>query len=290
MAVRRRNTEREHAFSAQVARYCQIYDLQGVLMDKDWKPTAAVEAFTADTVLETEQIVGSVLSRDDLYAKCVFAEKAGIPLYLLLHTQGQPGIMVYEFQADHAQKAPAPVSEERLSEQAFVAWWRRKKGTEQTKSYGSDLQSRIRASYFDTVLEGAGESWGGNVDGFLISRETGDMEILGIVENRYTQKTPLREYDPNHFFHYRGGDYNTWLPLFNLCIAMRIPLFLMTYSNRQGETGLTGVTQLKSLDKTGLIYICSEGKTPLYPQTHIMSSLSGIKEWLLFRAGLAGKK
>lgn len=279
MKVTRRNTERFHAFAREVARHCGIYDLQGLLLNGAWEPTSAVEAYELSEPLGDRRIVDTVISADELYVKCVFAERVGVPLYLLTHVQGQRGVTVYEFQADHGTKLPRCVSEEDRSEAEFVAWWQERKQTVQTKAYRPDLSGRIAHSYFDAVLEACGEKWGGNIDGYLVSWDSGDVEIWGIVENRFTNKTALRSYDPQRYFRHGGGDYYTWLPLANLCRQMEIPLFLTTYSNRRDETHSAGLTGIDSLTQEGITYWKNCAGEQIRPCLNILSDAEEVRRW-----------
>lgn len=284
MQVTRRNTERFHAFAHEVARHCGIYDLQGLLLNEAWEPTSAVEAYELSEPLGGRQIAGTVISADDLYVKCVFAEQVGVPLYLLTHVREHRGVDIYEFQADHHTKLPRCVSAESKSDAQFVAWWRERKQTVQTKAYRSDLSGRIARSYFDAVLESNGEKWGGNIDGYLVSWDSGDVEIWGIVENRFTNKVALSCYDPQRYFRYGGGDYYTWLPLVNLSRQMQIPLFLTTYSNRQGsgqqdETHSAGLTGIESLTQEGITYWKNRAGEQIHPCRNILSDAEAIRRW-----------
>ena len=279
MQITRRNTERYHRFAGEVARFCGIHDLQGLLMNENWPPTAAIEAYDLSETLGNRPCTGIVISERELYIKCVFAERVGVPLYLLIHSLGWRGVVIYQFRADHQRKAPVCISRKGKSEADFVAWWRERKQTVQTKAYRRDLSNRIANSYFDWVLEAQGEKWGGNVDGYLVDWSSGDADIRGIVENRFTNKVPLSSYDPNRYFRYGGGDYYTWLPLFNLYRQMGIPLFLATYSNRPGETHSAGLTIVKSLAQNGITYVNDQFGRQICPCQNIMSSVDSIRRW-----------
>ncbi len=279
MQTTRRNTERFHSFAYEVARFCGIHDLQGLLLNENWEPAAAIEAYELSEPLGDRQCVGLVIPSGELYIKCVFAERVGVPLYLLTHTRGWRGVTIYEFQANHERMVPICVSEEEKSETDFVAWWRERKQTVQTKAYRGDLSMRITNSYFDQILEAHGEKWGGNIDGYLVGWSSGDVDIRGIVENRFTNKAPLSNYDPNRYFRSGGGDYYTWLPLFNLHQQMGIPLFLATYSNRSGETHRAGLTIVKSLAQNGITYMSDRFGRQIRPCQNIMSSVDIIDRW-----------
>lgn len=279
MIVKRRNTERAHSFADEVAQCCGLHDLQGLLLNEHWEPTAAIEAYELSEALGNRRLTDLVIPADELYIKCVFAERVGVPLYLLTCIQGQRGVVIYEFQADHNLKVPRCVSAKGKSETDFVAWWRERKQTVQTKPYRRDLSGRIADSYFDSVLEAQDEKWGGNIDGYLVDWSSGDVDIRGIVENRFTRKTPLNSYDPQRYFSCGGGDYYTWLPLFNLHEQMGVPLFLATYSTQSGETHSAGLTIVESLNQNGIIYMCNRAGQQIYPYWNIMSDAGAIGRW-----------
>lgn len=277
----RRNVEGHHGFSQFVAEQCGIFELGGLLLDRNWNFTAAVEAFE----LEREESRGSLSCLLDangftkaMYMDGVFARKLGVPFYIVAHIKGGSRIHVYALRSDPENGKLRCVDEKTLSEEAFLRWWQEKKGTVQTKGYRNDLQDRAKASYFDYLLESHGLKWGGNIDGFLVE----DGDIVAIVENRFSNKTPLKKYDPNAFFAgYNGGDYNTWLPLINLKDRLGVPLFLMTYSYRDGEQNQVGITRVlgQSKDK-GLLYAQDRNGTPIRPCDNVLRNLPDIGQWL----------
>lgn len=280
MQIKRRNTERLHAFVEEVERDCGIYSLQGLLLDEHWEPTTAIEAYEFTGCVGDLLLDGVGISAQELYVKCVFAERIGVPLYVIAHSENAPHINIYLFQADHAARVPRCVQVRKKTPQEFVAWWREQKKTQQTKLYREDMTRRMEDSYFDTVLEEAGEKWGGNIDGFLVSWDSGDAQIVGIVENRVTSRVPLRQYDPQKFFRNNGGDYHTWLPLITLRDRLGIPLFLATYSNQPEETHLAGLTRVEALDRdTGLTYLKKPNGREQRPFENILSSTAAIRQW-----------
>lgn len=280
MEVTRRNTERRHAFAGEVAQYCGIHDLQGLLLNKDWEPTAAVEAYELSEPLRSLRNLGKVIPLKELYVKCVFAQQAGVPFYLLFHIQGRRSVGICQFAAVREYKKLRCVSVQEKTEEEFIAWWRERKQTVQTKGYRSDLSGRIKGSYFDKVLETNDEKWGGNIDGYLVDWSSGDAEIRGIVENRFTNNCSLYDYDPNRYFKNNGGDYNTWLPLMKLSQQMNLPLILMTYSRQPGEMNLAGLTRIRSLNKDGIMYAADQSDHMIYPNENIMSDIGDINRWL----------
>ena len=137
----------------------------------------------------------------------------------------------------------------------------------------------MEQSYFDALLESHDEKWGGNIDGYLVSGSGADLDIWGVVENRYTNKVPIRKYDPQDFFQSGGGDYYTWLPLILLCRQLRLPLFLATYSNRANEERLMGLTRVEGLGANGLTYVRNEAGREIRPCDHILSDTGEVRHW-----------
>ena len=277
--MKRRNTEGTYAFSAYVAGACGIQDLQGLLIGKDGTFTAAVEAFEIEPEDHFDRILGNLIARDELYIKGVLAEKIGVPLYLLVHRTGKSGVTIYEIGLDHQTRCPICVDSYKKTEAEFLSWWRAHKQTIQTKGYRNDFKKRVEQSYFDALLESHDEKWGGNIDGYLVSGSGADLDIWGVVENRYTNKVPIRKYDPQDFFQSGGGDYYTWLPLILLCRQLRLPLFLATYSNRANEERLMGLTRVEGLGANGLTYVRNEAGREIRPCDHILSDTGEVRHW-----------
>jgi len=103
------------------------------------------------------------------------------------------------------------------------------------------------------LLDKHGLSWGGNVDGFILSS---DMKTQAIIETRNTKKIPLEEYDPAVFFppHFtRAGDYKTWEPVVILASKLRIPLFLFTFERGSHEERM-GFAIIDSISERKLEY------------------------------------
>lgn len=132
----------------------------------------------------------------------------------------------------------------------FADWWRKLKGTEQSKPL---YKASPRLSYFDRLLAEHGLSWGGNIDGFILNS---NMRTQVIIETRYTKKIPLEDYDPAVFFspHYtRAGDYKTWEPVVLLASMLEAPLFLFTFE-RKSDRERIGFAIVDSISTQELKY------------------------------------
>ncbi len=279
-----RNTEGKHDFSISIDRAFHIYDMQGLLMDGQENFTAAVEAFEIGPKERVEKIMGHVFSSEELYRKSCFAAEVGVPFFLLHHRENtaekENFIVMDEVVPDREHKSPERINRYKMTEKEFLAWWRERKKTVQTKQYRKDFQKRVKTSYFDWLLESNGEKWGGNIDGYFVSPD--DDRILGIVEKRFTNGNSLKRYDPADYFKCGGGDYYTWKPLIQLRDQLAVPLFLFTFSNISGETSKVGMTVVDILKRNGIEYIKDRTGATIYPYSLLCGSLQEVKERLEF--------
>lgn len=283
--MKRRNVEGNHEFAKFVADQCGIYELGGLLLDRNWDFTAAVEAFEL-TQEESRQSLFSLFDlngyTEGLYMTGLFAQELDIPFFIFTHVQNKPLIHVYSMYSYCKGKKMLCRDQRSLTEDGFIQWWQEVKGTVQTKPYRSDFIKRAKTSYFDNLLESRGLKWGGNVDGYLIADNYYTSNIIAVIENRFTNKIPLKKYDPNEFYTgYNGSDYYTWLPLIELKDKLEVPLFLMTYSYREGEQNQVGITQILGQSEDGLQYVHNNHGVPVRPCDNIFQNVSDIKNWLL---------
>ncbi len=279
----RRNTEGKHNFSLQVGRACNIYDMQGLLMNEKNKFTAAVEAFEMKADEKVEKVMGNTFSEREFYIKSCFAERVNVSFFLFIHREGTKKIYLYEIKPDHKRKSVQSVAEEILSEEDFIDWWGSHKRTIQRKGYRGELKDRIQLSYFDSLLESRGLKWGGNVDGFMVSAEgdsTEEVNIISVIENRFTNKKSIRQYDPADYFKSGGGDYRTWFPLIKLKEMLGIPLFIFTYSNRKGEENLVGATLIEALNEQGITYIQNGNSKQMKPCDNLFDNTEELVQWV----------
>lgn len=284
--MRRRDVEGAHPFSQEIAQACGIYELGGLLMDDQGGFTAVVEAFELS---KNEAAGGAHLSDllrqggyySGLCIGCLLARQLGVETHLFVKIEGEPEICQYQIAAEESGDSLAlkEVTHARLTEDDFVEWWAQHKQTKQTKGYRTDFQRRAENSYFDSVLESHGLRWGGNVDGLLVSPENGN-QVTAVIENRYTRKCPIRNYDPAKHFH---DDINTWRPLILLREQLDVPLLLMTYSRRTGEGRKAGLAQVINGpgDTDKLLYANSPAlRRPVPPNQRIITSVDAAKQWL----------
>lgn len=282
--MKKRDVERHHEFEEKIAKQCGMFELGGLLLNDNWNPTAAVEAFEL-TSEEKECTISTLLDSNGftkaIYMDGVFAQKLGIPLFIFAHVKGSLRIHLYEIQTGDHNNELICVNHNTLTEEEFIRWWREKKGTVQTKPYRDDFQNRAQTSYFDYLLESHGLKWGGNIDGYILKYDGGAYSIGAIIENRFTTKNALSNYDPNKYYvGFNGGDSNTWLPLIKLKDKLNIPLFLMTYSNRPDEQNQVGITQILGQSENGLVYMQNQSGGTIRPCDNILLDLPEINNWI----------
>lgn len=261
----KRDTERHHELANSVFSNINIYDMQGLLINSHNQFSAAIEAFELDS---NELFnLNEAFSEQELKAKYILAKKLNIPFFIITYNKGTDFFTINEI-AYNSQNSSLFINKiSSLNFSDFVTWWGRLKGTLQTKEL---FEAANRTKKIDEILEKHGLSWGGNVDGFILSLSK-DETILGIVEKRLSHKYNIENYDPANFFHYRGGDYNTWLPLITLSKQLNCPLFLMTFNiNDNKNFGLAVVDNING----GLNYRSAT------PNENIFNDISKAKKWM----------
>lgn len=265
--MKKRDTETYHHLADEVFNNINIFDLQGLLINKNNEFSAAIEAFELSDGEEFH--LDNAFSNKEWVAKILLAEKLDIPFYLVVHPYQSGGFLIYEVGLNSSNR-PYIMDYQEKDYQAFAEWWASLKGTIQTKAL-NEAGARIADSTVDEVIESAGLSWGGNVDGFIVLKES-DI-ILGIVEKRVSHRKEVTEYNPANYFNYRGGDYNTWLPLVKLANQLNCPLFLMTFNIRDNTR--IGISVISGITRNSLEYHTNP------PNENIFTDITEAKKWML---------
>ena len=264
--MKRRDTERSHELADYIFDNANIFDLQGLLIGHDNEFTVAVEAFEMDEG-ETFNVKGA-FSAAALRAKCTLASKLNIPFMIILHWKNTESFVLCHFAVQDGDIVE--VSRTTKTEEEFIRWWAHRKGTNQKKGY-SEMKPRIDDSYIDRILEKNKLKWGGNIDGFIVSKRDPD-QILAIIEKRITAQSNIALYDPADFYDHRGGDFGTWKPVFSLSSQLQVPLFLLTFEH--GNRTAVGAAIVKDVQPECLVYEAAP------PNSNIFTNLVKLKRWM----------
>lgn len=279
----RRNTEGSHLFSETIDNNLNIFDMQGLLLDRNGHFTTAIEAFELTANSRLKSLSQEAFDGEEkLYVRASFAAQVGVPFYVLLHKEGEHIIHFFELYADADSHKCKCRNKFHLSEAQFIEWWHERKQTRQTKPYREQFLGRVRRSYFDSLLESNELKWGGNIDGYFVSSKETNYTVEGIIEKRFTTRRSITRYDPAYYFNYGGGDYKTWEPLFTLKNQLAVPLYLFTYSRCEGEERKVGVTVVTSLSQRGITYITDERNHVILPYSNICNNEAELKQRLQY--------
>lgn len=266
--MKRRDTEESHGLGDTFFKRANVFDIQGLLINSDNKFSASIEAFE----LTKEEIFTLELAFTplELHAKMLISEKLKVPFYIITYIEDTSFFSVHTIVRNNSDVLIESI--DRYSFDKFIQWWKNLKGTLQTKSL-SEAGKRIAKSKIDQVLATESLSWGGNIDGFILSKD--GEKILGVLEKRLSTKASINTYDPANYFratHYRGGDYNTWLPLVNLSKELKCPLFLLTLHKENHD--MFGIAVIDKINNEELIYKSGP------PCSNLFSNIIMAKNWM----------
>lgn len=138
------------------------------------------------------------------------------------------------------------------------------------------VEARIRQgnTIFDQVLESRGISWGGNIDGFLLSDQL--FNPIAVIEIRQSRTWDVKNYDPAKFFlgtNNKGGDFKTWLPLIFIKKAYNLPVILITLSTKSPD--IFGFTEVNTISNKKLYYV-----NEVSPTQNVTGDLEKFKKWI----------
>lgn len=249
--MKRRDSERNHAYANIVFDSLNIFEIQGILKEND-EYKCGVENYQ---VQQFSEVNFSVLNNEVELARYFFCKQLEIPYYIIISSLNENRFKIYNSSIEGSKVVFNEISN--LSIDEFVAWWRDKQSFTQTKPmYNAAV--RIAESLIDRVLFQNNLAWGINVDGFSFQNE--EYVVNAIYEKRITTYKPpytVTTYDPNKFFfgtQTRAGDYASWKILNDLATKLNCALVLFTFdtsgSTQVGATKIINVSQ-----QTGLTYL-----------------------------------
>lgn len=272
--MKKRDMENPTAFSLQIKEECHMFDLQGLCKDRREQYTMAIEAVDCET--DPPMAYRNLFTQEELYAKACFARQLGVPFIILEHKdRGGFDYYVRYFNADEAGRRAVEDNARRrvMTETFFLNWWKARKHGKQQKFYRGEMQQRLLESFFDQLFEHNNSSWCGNIDGFLMGRDNaGHDRVSAVIECRFSNAETIVTYDPGQYY---ADDTVTWNGLKAMADAMGVPLYLMTYSKRDGEQDRTGITKIESVDAQGLHY-----KDALKPCSNLKRTGAEVLEWI----------
>jgi hypothetical protein len=248
--MKRRDTETTHEYANEIFSQLKIYDIQGLLREGE-KFNCGVEAYQVN---DFDNINFNNLKQLDEIARYKFCNQLGIP-YLVIITSEKSGNYQIFKTVLHDDKITFELLYKFTSKE-FIEWWRQQQSFEQKKAM-FNAAARIEQSIIDKDLFANSLAWGVNIDGFSFDDVKGTLNA--IYEKRigtYSEKYSILNYDPNVFFHYRGGDFGSWNILFELSKAIKSSLILFTFDNSKSRR--IGVTKIIDVNqKNGLTYLNS---------------------------------
>jgi len=211
--MKRRDTERDHAYAHEDFKDMKIYDIQGILKEGDINK-CGIEAYQVSSF---NSIRFDLLNQEEEKARFFFCQQLNIPYLIIVVSEDTSRYRIYN--SDLSGNLISFLLLTEYNEQQFVVWWRKQQSFTQKKGM-YNAGARISESKLDTLLFANSLAWGVNVDGFSYDINTG--KIKAIYEKRIcTCKPPysISSYDPDKFFHgtqSRSGDFPSWVILGDL--------------------------------------------------------------------------
>lgn len=271
-----RNVELKTLFSEKMERICNIQNIQGYFYDQNKNTFNGIfEAATISNIEEEFRFRLLPFSFAEFHNKAVLAKALGCDFYFFLYKEYSHSVRIYKITASQEQHYEYKFECE-YPEHDFLEFWKQKKNVKNKKSYIHGLAKRIDKSPFDMMLEKNGQQWGGNLDGFIIKND----RILGIIEERYTEKKALRMYDPADYF---SDDLYSWKYLFAIKTKLNVPFFLLTFSKNKHnyeESNLVGITEIESIDNNKLTYKTTNDIENMKPFENIFSNVLDARDYI----------
>ena len=267
--MRIRSTENEHKFQTVLYKRLNAYSLQGLLMDSEYKFTAAVEAIEYE---DDEQIV-IPFSNAELHAKFLLASKLRIPFYIVAYKQGKYHINQVLHSSDGKFKL-VEFQDKVFEEKEFAQWWGKMKGTIQNKPLANGAGARAKRTVFDGALEKYGLMWGGNVDGFVV---TEDFEQIACIIDNISVSSDLSgpRANPADYFNdgnaKHGPKYDGWRPTTTLAMTLNVPHALFTIDKNNVNKEHIGLTFISGLSKEKISFV-----DDVAPNSNVIDGLENI--------------
>ena len=234
-----------------------IYDVlleEGILVPtvegfsvRDNKVTALFERLksTIDVEKWSEKEISNWLEqyeRKESIARSILASTLQVPLYLVSWQDEKDKFRILSLTI--INKAKIKSRDEKLftSCKDFAQWLGDLKGIQVSKGF----VEAGRLSSIDRCLRQNKVPWPGNLDGFLVSPKTGDVNV--VFELRSTRVYSVKNHNLNNYFH---EDFHGWEALDILRTQLNVPLYILTWSFK--ET-LVKIQKLQKVTSTGLEY------------------------------------
>jgi|GEM_PF-1842142 len=285
MAIKIRTTEKHpHPVWDKFVQAFPVAELQGfTLACSAEELTAATKNHQGGIVIhcleaieyqdDSELIPEMIFSHQDWVNKISAAEFFGSPMLLLTYKENDEVLFRLFEVRNTAEGIVFHPREVFIDEAAFMDFWIDIKKIKQTKKT-VEAKERQALTLFDEIIERNGASWGGNMDGFVLSK---DGAVKVIIEVRQSRKQSVTNYDPAKYFggtQNKGGDFMTWLPMVYLKYAYNIPIVLITLSTLDEE--LFGFTEVATISSSKLYY-----RDDISPTRRVTNDFEKFRKWLI---------
>lgn len=267
----RRDTEAKNKCADNRFVSCKIYDLQGILKNKE-KFKCGIEAYQVKTA---NDINFNILDQDTEFARFSFCKILDIPYYIVITTIKNCKHIIYKTISESDNKISF-IKFKEFNEQQFIKWWRLKQGFTQTKPM-YNAKSRIKESIIDNILFKNNLAWGVNIDGFMLNKY--NNRVVALFEKRICTSNKSRSicnYDPNIFFkgtQNRGGDEYSWKILYDISQQLEAKLILLTFETENPTKN--GASLIVNVKSNGLEYF-----EKVKPYENLLGTNLEFQNWL----------
>lgn len=285
MAVRIRTTEKHpHPIWEQFIAEFSVAEIQGfIFTSTDEELIAATRAGSKDIPIQcleaAEYDLDEELSPESFFTNLDWLKKVNASAYfnstLLFLTHKPKDEVLFRLHQVKVEDDKAEFTEINRfkDEESFIGWWKSIKKLAQSKKT-VEAKSRQGETIFDDIIERSGSSWGGNMDGFVLTDD--NNSVTAIIEVRQSRSFEIENYDPAKYFSgtfSKGGDFKTWLPMVYLKKAYKIPIVLITLSTKSG--GKFGYTEVSTISTSKLYYT-----DDISPTKNVTDDFQKFKTWL----------